>query len=60
MLSASVDAEKQLRDEVGNKNRAQCGWDVHVTVNKKLVEKNNSKSKVVIVREGKEYMPCLG
>ena len=60
MLSARVDVEKQLKDAAGNKNRAQCGWDVHVTIDKKLVEKNNSKSKVVVVREGKEYMPCMG
>lgn len=60
MLSARVDVEKQLKDAVGNKNRAQCGWDVHMTIDKKLVEKNNSKPKVVTVRKGKEYMPCLG
>lgn len=60
MPSARVDAEKQLKDAAGSKNRAQCGWDVHVTIDKKLVKKNNSKSKVVVVREGKEYMPCLG
>ena len=60
MPSARVDAEKQLKDAVGNKHRAQCGWDVHVTIDKKLVKKNNSKSKVVVVREGKDYMPCMG
>ena len=60
MPSARVDIEKQLKDAIADKNRVQCGWDVHVTIDKKLVKKNNSKSKVVVVREGKEYMPCLG
>ena len=60
MPSARVDIENQLRDAVSNKNRAQCGWDVHVTIDKQLVKKNNSKSKVVVVREGKEYLPCMG
>ena len=60
MPNARVDVEKQLKDAAGIKNRAQCGWDVHVTIDKKLVKKNNSKSKVVVVREEKEYIPCLG
>lgn len=60
MPSARVDIENQLRDAASSKHRAQCGWDVHMTIDKKLVEKNNSKPKVVTVRKGKEYMPCLG
>ena len=60
MPSARVDAEQQLKDAAGNKHRAQCGWDVHVTINKKLVKNNNSKPLVVNVRERKEYLPCLG
>ena len=62
MPSARVDAEKQLKDAVGNKYRAQCSWDVHMTISKRLVEQNNRKPKSVRVRQGnqKDYIPCVG
>lgn len=60
MPSASVDIENKLKDATTNKHRALCGWDVHMTISAKLVKQNNAKPKVLTVRKGKGYEPCLG
>ena len=52
----------KVKDAVKNKDRAKCGWDVHMTISKRLVEQNNRKPTSVRVRQGnqKDYIPCMG
>ena len=51
-----------IKDAVQDKGRTKCGWDVHMTISKRLVEQNNRKPKTVHVRQGnqKDYIPCMG
>ena len=51
-----------VKDAVQNKGREKCGWDVHMTISKRLVEQNNRKPTSVRVRQGnqKDYIPCMG
>lgn len=50
-----------IKDAVQDKGRTKCGWDVHMTISKRLVEQNNRKPKSVRVRQGnqKDYIPCV-
>lgn len=52
----------KVKDAVRNIDRTKCGWDVHMTISKRLVEQNNRKPKTVHVRQGnqKDYIPCMG
>ena len=52
----------EVKDAVKNIDRAKCGWDVHMTISKRLVEQNNRKPKTVHVRQGNQrgYTPCMG
>ena len=61
-VNTRANVASELQDVVKNKSRAQCGWDVHMTISKRLVEQNNRKPKSVHVRQGnqKEYVPCVG
>ena len=51
-----------IKDAVQDKGRTKCGWDVHMTISKRLVEQNNRKPNSVRVRQGnqKDYIPCVG
>ena len=52
----------KVKDAVRNIARTKCGWDVHMTISKRLVEQNNRKPKTVHVRQGNQrgYTPCMG
>ena len=52
----------KVKDAVKNTDRTKCGWDVHMTISKRLVEQNNRKPKTVHVRQGNQrgYTPCMG